>query len=270
MTGAASNRRAFRPAPAASPVLPGGVARHELQTGSRKLRWIETGHGQPTVVLEAGRNETSHTWAPVIPLLAGQVHVVAYDRAGLGASDKADDPDILERQLADLTTLISGVTSRPCVLAGHSWGGILVQLLAFRRPELVAALVLIDPAHEDATAILPRPARWLLRQAPKLKALTRQPDELAGAAASQPLLRQLRAAPRPFPDVPVTVISATRGFPRSMRAHWTKLQASLAGSAAQGCHITADGSGHAVHQQQPQLVAKTILKAAAAAGHAGP
>jgi hypothetical protein len=169
-----------------------------------------------------------------------------------------------------LATLISSVTSRPCVLAGHGWGGILVQLLAFRRPELVAALVLVDPAHEDAAAILPGLARWLLRQAPKLKALTGRPDELAGAAASRPLLRQLRAAARPFPDVPVIVISATRGFPRSMRAHWTKLQASLAGSAAQGRHITADGSGHAVHQQQPQLVAKTILKATAAAEHAGP
>ena len=98
----------------------------------------------------------------------------------------------------------------------------MVQLLAFRRPELVTALVLVDPAHEDAAAILPGLARWLLRQAPKLKALTGRPDELAGAAASRPLLRQLLAAARPFPDVPVIVISATRGFPRSMRAHWTE------------------------------------------------
>jgi pimeloyl-ACP methyl ester carboxylesterase len=31
------------------------------------------------------------------------------------------------------------------VLAGHSWGGILVQMPAFRRPDLGAGLVLADP-----------------------------------------------------------------------------------------------------------------------------
>jgi pimeloyl-ACP methyl ester carboxylesterase len=42
--------------------------------------------------------------------------------------------------------LITGLGARPCVLAGHSWGGILVQLLAFRRPHLAAGLVLVDPS----------------------------------------------------------------------------------------------------------------------------
>jgi pimeloyl-ACP methyl ester carboxylesterase len=38
--------------------------------------------------------------------------------------------------------VITGLDAGPCVLAGHSWGGVLVQLLAFRRPDLVAGLVL--------------------------------------------------------------------------------------------------------------------------------
>ena len=44
--------------------------------------------------------------------------------------------------------MITGLAASPCVLAGHSWGGILVQLLAFRRPDLAAGLVLVDPGHE--------------------------------------------------------------------------------------------------------------------------
>jgi pimeloyl-ACP methyl ester carboxylesterase len=45
------------------------------------------------------------------------------------------------------------------VLAGHSWGGMLVLLLAFRRPDLVAGLVLMDPGHEEMGSALPLPAR---------------------------------------------------------------------------------------------------------------
>jgi len=40
-----------------------------------------------------------------------------------------------------------------------------VQLLAFRRPELVAGLVLVDPVHEQMTAALPAPLRWGMRLA---------------------------------------------------------------------------------------------------------
>jgi len=51
----------------------------------------------------------------------------------------------------DLVSVITSTAASPCVLAGHSWGGILVQLLAWRQPDLVARLVLVDPAHEQMT-----------------------------------------------------------------------------------------------------------------------
>jgi pimeloyl-ACP methyl ester carboxylesterase len=41
------------------------------------------------------------------------------------------------------------------LLAGHSWGGILVQLLAWRRPDLAAGLVLVDLGHEETESRLP-------------------------------------------------------------------------------------------------------------------
>ena len=43
---------------------------------------------------------------------------------------------------------------------GHSWGGVLVQLLAFRRPDLAAGLVLVDPGHEEMESELPLPLQW--------------------------------------------------------------------------------------------------------------
>lgn len=44
-------------------------------------------------------------------------------------------------------------------------GGLLAQLLAARHPELVCGPVLVDPAHPDMLAGLPRPVRRLCRSA---------------------------------------------------------------------------------------------------------
>ena len=35
------------------------------------------------------------------------------------------------------------------VVVGHSWGGLLAQLVAFSRPHSIAGLVLVDPSHEE-------------------------------------------------------------------------------------------------------------------------
>jgi pimeloyl-ACP methyl ester carboxylesterase len=222
------------------------------------LRRVELGAGEPAVVLEAGRNDVADSWRPVMALLAPRVRVVAYDRAGLGGSPRDPDPVIVGRQVRDLESIVTGLAAGPCVLAGHSWGGVLVQLLAFRRPDLVAGLVLIDPADERMPDALPRAVRWGTRLA---RAAARR-DELRGGdrAASAELLRELRAADPPFPDVPVEVLSAGRGFPSRFRARWTALQADLAAAAPRGRHLVVDRVGHNLPELRPVVVADAILR----------
>lgn len=130
--------------------VPDGVRQGELDRGGRVLRWVEAGRGGPPVVLVAGNGTSSLTWAPVLPELAAHGRIVAYDRAGLGASDPdgATGPS-LESPIGDLAALVEHLDAGPAVLVGHSWGGQLAQLLAWKRPELVAGLVLVDPAHEE-------------------------------------------------------------------------------------------------------------------------
>ena len=222
---------------------------------------MEIGAGEPAVVLESGLNNGAASWQRVLPLLAPHVRVAAYDRAGIGGSAPAPGVATIDRQIDDLASVITGLASGPCVLAGHSWGGILVQLLAFRRPDLVAGLVLVDPGHEEMESALPPPARWGMRVFRAVR-----PDELhEDAAATLAAMRELRAAPNAFPDVPVVVLSAAGGFPflRRFRAHWTRLQAGLAASAPQGHHVVVDGSGHDIPWDRPGVVADTILAVAA-------
>ena len=226
---------------------------------------VEVGAGEPAVVLEAGLNNGAASWQRVMPLLAPHVRVAAYDRAGLGGSAPAPGLVAIDRQIDDLASVITGLAAGPCVLSGHSWGGILVQLLAFRRPDLVAGLVLVDPGHEEIESGLPLPIQWGWR-------VTRAvfPDELHEAApVTVAALRDLRTAARPFPDVPVVVLSAARGFPRRFRAHWTRLQAGLAAAAPQGRHAVVDGTGHNIPRDRPDVVAEAILAVAAQARASG-
>ncbi|MGH3284829.1 MAG: alpha/beta fold hydrolase [Streptosporangiaceae bacterium] len=237
----------------------------DVGPGRRVVRRVEAGAGEPAVVLEAGMNCGAASWQRVMPLLAPHLRVAAYDRAGIGGSAPAAGLVTIDRQVDDLASVITGLAAGPCVLAGHSWGGMLVQLLAFRRPDLVAGLVLVDPGHEELESALPLPAQWGWRV---ISAVC--PDELHGdAPVTFAAIRELRAAERPFPDVPVVVLSAARGFPRRFRAHWTRLQAALAAAAPQGRHVVVGGTGHTIPRDRPGAVADTILAVAAQARASG-
>ncbi|MGA9831153.1 MAG: alpha/beta hydrolase [Trebonia sp.] len=237
----------------------------DVGSGRRVVRRVEAGAGEPAVVLEAGMNCGAASWQRVMPLLAPHVRVAAYDRAGLGGSAPAPGVATIDRQIGDLASVITGLAAGSCVLAGHSWGGMLVQLLAFRRPDLVAGLVLVDPGHEELESALPLPAQWGWRV---INAVF--PDELHDdAPVTLAAMRELRAAAKPFPDVPVVVLSAARGFPRRFRAHWTRLQAALAAAAPQGRHVVVDGTGHNIPRDRPDAVADTILAVAAQARASG-
>jgi pimeloyl-ACP methyl ester carboxylesterase len=132
-----------------------GLTVGELARPHGKLRWLTAGHGAPVVLLVSGAGETALDWLPVLAPISGLSTVVAVDRAGLGLSDPAGRVTV-ESQVDDLVAVLAGVG--PAILVGHSWGGLLVQLVARRQPTSVVGLVLVDPSHEELSASMPR--RW--------------------------------------------------------------------------------------------------------------
>ncbi len=135
-----------------------GVTEGELPRGGRVLRWVEAGSGDPVVILDAALGEPgTMAWAGVMPLVAPHSRVIAYDRAGVGLSDPAS-PLTLDTSLGDLAALAAHAGGG-CVLVGHSWSGLLAQLVAIQAPDLVAGLVLVDSAEETYWAWLPAEAR---------------------------------------------------------------------------------------------------------------
>ena len=118
----------------------------------RKLNLFCLGHGEPTVIFDAGWGEWSLTWRKVQPQVASFTTACSYDRAGLGFSDGAPLPRDTEALTNDEHALISaaGIKS-PYVLVGHSLAGLSSILYADRYQAELAGMVLVDPslAHQS-------------------------------------------------------------------------------------------------------------------------
>lgn len=124
-----------------------------VNVGTHYLHLNCQGSGQPLVLLESGLSGWSQDWALVQPQLARQTTVCSYDRAGYAWSDEAPEPRTGLLAVEDLRTLLrTAGLQGPMVVVGHSWGGMLAQMLAQTYPDEVAGLVLVDALHHDQTA----------------------------------------------------------------------------------------------------------------------
>lgn len=89
--------------------------------------------------------------------------VISYDARGHGRSSPAPDPRAYryEELGDDLAAVIDGLKIERAVLAGVSMGAHTALWLALKQPELAAALVVITPGYDPATADdSKRLARW--------------------------------------------------------------------------------------------------------------
>jgi pimeloyl-ACP methyl ester carboxylesterase len=208
------------------------VTRGQVDLGGRMLRWVESGTGSPTVVLVAGRNDTALSWGPVLAALAGRARAVAYDRAGLGDSDPDRQTPSTERTVADLSRLINVVSAEPCVVAGHSYGGLLALLLAASHPGQLAGLVLVDPALPGLLDWMPRPVRRAYGAAARARPVARSATGRLRSAARQ---RAASVAPA-FSDDPRIQALVADAYLAS--ADWAHVRAGY----REGRGIVASGS----------------------------
>jgi pimeloyl-ACP methyl ester carboxylesterase len=111
------------------------------------------GSGRPMLLVH-GLGGSHVNWMAVGPRFAERFRVAAVDLRGYGRTPRAGHRSSLRENRALIEGYLEREAGEPVILAGNSMGGLLSMLTAAHRPDLVRALVLINPA-----LVIPRRAR---------------------------------------------------------------------------------------------------------------
>jgi pimeloyl-ACP methyl ester carboxylesterase len=111
------------------------------------LAYIEHGEGQPVVLVHGGVGDYRE-WDLQMPAFAANFRTIALSCRGAWPNPKLepDEEVTLDTFVEDLTSFIKALGLAPAHLVGHSSpGGFGGLLLAYRHPELLRSLVLLEP-----------------------------------------------------------------------------------------------------------------------------
>jgi pimeloyl-ACP methyl ester carboxylesterase len=118
-----------------------------VEAGGLRLRYVERGEGEPSVVLLHGNGAMVEDFAisGVLAASASQHHrTVAFDRPGYGASERPRDRNWTPAAQATLLAeAFARLGIRRPIVVGHSWGTLVALALALDHPDAVSGLVLI-------------------------------------------------------------------------------------------------------------------------------
>jgi pimeloyl-ACP methyl ester carboxylesterase len=238
--------------PTAPPETPAGstAPRDILGTfdvGGYSLYLTCRGAGSPTVLFESGLALRSNQWGNVLPAIAEDTRVCAYDRAGLGGSDPRSEPAAAGTTVGQMASeawrlLDAAGIEGPIVSVGFSYGGLISRLFAAERPGRVDGVVLIDSSS-------PRQLEpgW--------------PHGTLAADGSAPVdvpgsLAELNAAPD-LGDVPLVVLTAGEMW-GDFEIDWARVQDEHAALSSNALHMVAQNSGHGIQDDRSTLVIESV------------
>ena len=121
-----------------------GANSHFIQVKDRQFHYEKYGAGKP-IVLVHGFAGSTYTWRNVIPLLAPNYTVYAFDLPGFGLSDKSPAAAYdMRSQATAVIDFINALNLTSVDLIGHSMGGVIVGFAATLAPQKIEKAVIID------------------------------------------------------------------------------------------------------------------------------
>lgn len=268
---------------------------YSLET--HRLHSWSLGEGNCTVVLEPGLGGSTLEWLPMAEKLGKEAQVLLYDRAGYGWSDPGINPRHVLRLASELKSLLEiRSINGPLILAGHSYGGLIMREFARIADNPIKGLVLVDSSHEDqfirladedGVSMLPTSDHFVV-SAPelptglrddvrrKILAFSKMRKSYAALHAELSSFKvscdYIREQNHRF-NFPVTVLSRgldpsqssennkeiESGKGNNKEAIWQELQSDLLNLSEQSVQRIAAMSGHHIHIDQPQVVIDAIM-----------
>ena len=265
---------------------------------------------RPVVVVSPGSGSSVAQWALVQPEVAKFARICVYDRPGVGWSFSTPEGQTYQEEAEDVHTLLqkAGIQG-PYILAGHSYGGAVMQTYAGLYPQEVAGMVMVDVVTRGIETAYPEQYQTNLRISRQVISVFSTPGVfrlmqwLGMMPATTPLFDRLPPEMRktvyaldynsrlglvskanqasfeernvqflsaaPLPDVPMIVI--VRGKPDEIQGPpldeetiqraeqaWRYGHENLADQVSEGTLILAEGSGHMVIIEKPEMVIDAI------------
>ncbi len=264
-----------------------------FDVGDGRTLFLECqGAGSPTVFIIPGKGSYAEAWNYVVPpddpirsspydiitqaklepspdavqpTVAKTTQVCAYDRPntrtdGNDLSTPVPQPHSVQQDVDDAVALISAAQlPTPLVFVAHSYGGLIVDLLARTHPELVSGIVMVDGVSEFLTT-LGNPAQ----NAAYERDSATPPEPGDEAVLIDDAMDRIRRAPA-LPRVPAIVLSSDKFAPPEVLKpdNYTLAQIHQANSMLAGAlgtvNIVSSGAGHNMMLYQPQFVADNII-----------
>jgi pimeloyl-ACP methyl ester carboxylesterase len=245
--------------------------------------------GEPVVVFESGAVSPSSTWGAVLSRVAEFAPVVAYDRSTTGKSEwdgELGTADHVNRKLKRLLDTLN--VEPPYVRVGFSFGGDLVRHFAGDYPDEVCGLVYVDPTIRSPKARL-ETLKLIGSGEEGYDAILRVDAAFAESlpparrAAVEPVISVFKENVEPdfapAPKVPTIMLLAGKLPDQSDNLHRGQVMpfdmnkfvnARLKNridrlsdwvlDAPEGMVVIARNSGHAIHQEEPDLVVDAIRR----------
>ncbi len=240
--------------------------------GERKLFIRCMGSGSPVILMEAGGGDESTAWAEIMPALADQTMVCAYDRAGTGRSDPApDEPRSTADVQKDLDALLEAAgIAPPYLLVGQSLGGQFTLHHAMRHSENVAGMVIVDsdwPSSDPEKD--PMRAALTAEQWAEFMGDGEQWDDEGNTEHIdfENFAADFEETVHPLPGVPIRILSATKA--PDCPAEWDcaliieksiEFQKQWLELSPDAVQVLVEG-GHNLHEDNPEAVIREIRKA---------
>lgn len=243
-----------------------------VNIGTHRLEVIRAGRGSPTLVFEGGLGDAWDDWKSVYRQASELSSIVMYSRSGLGGSDLGPGDHSARTEMTELHQLLDSLQiQRPIVLVARSYGSVLSRLYVSMYPHEVAGLVLVDGTHEQQVKrwgeLDPRyPGQFKAYFDSAIATMkpgaerdeTRETVRIQGLGTVEGLT--------PLPDIPLAVLTSMRPSPKpayvnmTVAGHevWRAMHEEWAQRSTYAEHIVTVKSGHAIQDDQPELVIGAI------------
>jgi len=259
-----------------------GVTEKMVNVGPVSLYFQIYKGGEPIVVLESGGSLNSTQWATFAPALvkATGATVVTYDRAGFGKSELPATPYDLAQETGWLFTALAELGfDKNLILAGHSYGGLLIRHEAATHTGAVKGMVFVDPFTVDFVDILGIDFCNNTDGLGKLPNVS--PEEYAKLDNTQKADLRMGGYPtggnlgskceliRPLKlpaGIPVRVLTSGRTWlPENLMTAWRLAHERFAASIPGAKLVVAAESDHMIPERQPDLLLSALAEVIAEA-----